>query len=134
LCSADAWQLFRVAVFGTPAPVIMVSTDGFANSFRDDEGYFRFGSDVLRILIMEGVEMVGGRLSGWLGEMTQTGSGDDISLAIACRPSEFPESLPELISQSDIVSSDYGGVSSQGPGHEDSAASQDATVPGAPDR
>lgn len=133
LCSADAWRLFRVAVFGTLAPVIMVSTDGFANSFRDDEGYFRFGSDVLRMLVIGGVDVVGGRLTGWLGEMTQTGSGDDISLGIACRPSEFPESLPEPVSQSDVASSGDGGVASQGPGHEGSAASQDATVPGAPD-
>jgi hypothetical protein len=133
LCSADAWRLFRVAVFGTPAPVIMVSTDGFANSFRDDEGYFRFGSDVLRMLVMEGVETVGGRLTGWLGEMTQTGSGDDISLGIACRPSEFPESLPEPVSQSDVASPGDGGVSSRGTGHQDSDASQDATVSGAPD-
>jgi Protein phosphatase 2C len=134
LCSADAWRLFRVAVFGTPAPVILVSTDGFANSFRDDEGYFRFGSDVLRMLIMEGVDVVGGRLTWWLGEMTQAGSGDDISLGIACRPSDFPESLPELVSRSDAASLGDGEVSSHGPGHRDRTASQDATAPGAPEQ
>jgi hypothetical protein len=90
LCSADAWRLFRVAVFGTPAPLIMVSTDGFANSFRDDAGYLRFGVDILRMLGVEGVDAVAGRLTEWLTQMTQEGSGDDISLAIACRPSEFP--------------------------------------------
>jgi hypothetical protein len=90
LCSAEAWRLFRVAVFGTPAPLIMVSTDGFANSFMDDQGFFRFGSDILRMMAAEGVEAVDGRLSGWLDEMTQAGSGDDISLAIACRPSDLP--------------------------------------------
>lgn len=95
LCSADAWRLFRVAVFGTPAPVIMISTDGFANSFRDDEGYFRFGSDVLRLLVSDGVSAVSSKLGGWLGEMTHAGSGDDISVGIACRPRELPESAPE---------------------------------------
>ena len=131
LCSADAWRLFRVAVFGTPAPVIMVSTDGFANSFRDDEGYFRFGSDVLRMLGVEGVDAVGGRLSGWLGEMTQAGSGDDISLGIACRPSEFPsqESWAELTRQSDPASPDAGGAFPRGPGREDSAASEAGITP-----
>lgn len=104
LCSADAWRLFRVGVFGTPAPLIMVSTDGFANSFRDDEGYFRFGSDVLRMLAAEGVDAVGDRLSGWLNEMTQAGSGDDISLGIACRPGEFPpeEHWAEPAGQADL--------------------------------
>jgi Protein phosphatase 2C len=90
LCSADAWRLFRVAVFGTPAPLILVSTDGLANSFRDEEGYCRFGADILRMLSAEGADAVAGRLPDWLGEMTREGSGDDISLAIACRPSEFP--------------------------------------------
>lgn len=110
LCSAEAWRLFRVAVFGTPAPVIMVSTDGFANSFSDDEGYLRFGSDVLRMLVMEGVDVVGGRLTGWLGAMTQAGSGDDISLGIACRPSDFPDSLPEPVSRSAAASAGDGQV------------------------
>jgi hypothetical protein len=94
LCSADAWRLFRVAVFGTPAPLIMVSTDGLGNSFRDDEGYFRFGVDILRMLSGEGADAVAGRLDDWLGEMTRAGSGDDISLAIACRPGEFPPARP----------------------------------------
>lgn len=127
LCSANAWRLFRVAVFGTPAPVIMVSTDGFANSFSDDEGYFRFGSDVLRMLVMEGVDVVGRRLTGWLGEMTQAGSGDDISLGIACRPSEFPDSLPPPVSRSAVAPVGDGEVSSQGTGRGNMAASQGAT-------
>lgn len=95
LCSADAWRLFRVAVFGTPAPVILVSTDGFSNSFQDDEGLFRFGSDVLRMLITDGIGAVSGRLDAWLREMTQTGSGDDISLGVICRPGALPVSPPE---------------------------------------
>jgi serine/threonine protein phosphatase PrpC len=95
LCSADAWRLFRVAVFGTPAPLILVSTDGFSNSFQDDEGLFRFGSDVLRMVITDGIGSVNGRLDAWLREMTQTGSGDDISLGVICRPGALPVSPPE---------------------------------------
>jgi Protein phosphatase 2C len=135
LCSADAWKLFRVAVFGTPAPLIMVSTDGFSNSFRDDEGYFRFGSDILQMLSAEGVDVVGERLSGWLGEMTNAGSGDDISLGIACRPSEFPpqESWSEPMRQSNPASPGDGEATSREAGHEDNATGQDATVSGAPD-
>jgi hypothetical protein len=125
LCSADAWRLFRVAVFGTPAPLIMVSTDGFVNSFLDDEGYFRFGSDVLRMLGADGVDAVGGRLSQWLGEMTQAGSGDDISLGIACRPSELPseEALAGAASQADR-SADDGGAPPGGPDQEDHASGE----------
>ena len=96
LCSADAWRLFRVAVLGTPPPVILVSTDGFANSFGDDAGFFRFGSDILRMLVTDGFGAVSGRLEGWLREMTETGSGDDISLGVLCRPGALPSSSPEF--------------------------------------
>ena len=130
LCSPEAWRLFRVAVFGTPAPLIIISTDGLSNSFRDEEGYFQFGSDVLRMLMLEGVDTVGSRLSGWLDEMTQAGSGDDISVGIVCCPSDFPESLLEPVAQSGITSLGDGEVSSQEPGQEDNAASEDAIVSG----
>ena len=86
LCSPDAWLLFRIAVLGTPPPLIMVSTDGFANSFQSEEGFFKFGSDILRIVATEGIDAVDGKLDGWLTEMTQQGSGDDISLGIICQP------------------------------------------------
>lgn len=102
LCSPDASRLFRVAVLGTPAPMVMVSTDGFSNSFQDDEGFFKFGSDVREIILAEGLGRVSGRLDGWLREMTEHGSGDDISLGIICRPEallprspRLPQSQPE---------------------------------------
>ena len=90
LCSVDAWRFFRAAVFGTPTAMILVSTDGCSNSFQDDEGFFRFGSDVLGLVIADGIETVNDSLDGWLREMTVTGSGDDISLGIACRPNALP--------------------------------------------
>jgi serine/threonine protein phosphatase PrpC len=86
LCSPDASRQFRVAVLGTPVPMVMVSTDGFSNSFQDDEGMFKFGSDVREIINTEGLTSVAERLEGWLAEMTSRGSGDDISLGIVCRP------------------------------------------------
>ncbi|HET7017772.1 MAG TPA: PP2C family serine/threonine-protein phosphatase [Streptosporangiaceae bacterium] len=95
LCSDDAWRLFRVAIYGTTSPMILVSSDGFANSFADEAGFFQFGSDVLRIVVNEGLDAVNEMLPGWLEEMTRRGSGDDISLGMICRPSELPRSLPD---------------------------------------
>src|SRR5262249_51217362 len=92
LCSDDAWRLFRVAIYGYLRPMILVSSDGFANSFADDAGFFKFGSDVLRIVVDEGLDAVSGMLPGWLEEMPRRGSGDDISLGMICRPSELPVS------------------------------------------
>ncbi len=95
LCSLDASRLFRVAVLGTPAPMVMVSTDGFSNSFQDDEGFFKFGSDVREIILAEGLGTVNDRLDGWLREMTERGSGDDISIGIICRPEALLPRLPQ---------------------------------------
>lgn len=86
LCSPDAWRYFRVGVLGTPAPMVMLSTDGLSNSFQDDEGFFKFGSDVRGIIAAEGVDAVADKLPSWLDEITKQGSGDDISLGIVCRP------------------------------------------------
>jgi hypothetical protein len=95
LCSVDAWKLFRVAVLGTPAPALLVSTDGLANSFQDDAGFFRFGSDLFQMLITDGIEAVGGKLDAWLRDITRKGSGDDISLGVICRASALPSGLSE---------------------------------------
>ena len=86
LCSPEAWHFFRVAMLGTQAPMILVSTDGFANSFQNDDGFFKFGSDVRQMIETDGIDAVNGRLQTWLTELTQRGSGDDISLGIICRP------------------------------------------------
>lgn len=98
LCSTDAWQLFRVFLTTIPPPLILLSTDGLANSFVDDAGFFKFGSDLLRMIGTEGLGVVDGRLDGWLHEMTERGSGDDISLGILCRPEALPppESVEDM--------------------------------------
>jgi hypothetical protein len=95
LCSPNAWRMFRYAILGTPAPMIMLSTDGFANSFLDDGGFFKFGSDVSDIVVEQGLAKVAAYLPDWLAEITERGSGDDISLGIICRPNALlPAAAP----------------------------------------
>ncbi len=108
LCSDDAWRQFRVAIYGTTSPMILVSSDGFANSFADDAGFFQFGSDVMRIVVNEGLDAVNGMLPGWLEEMTRRGSGDDISLGMICRPSDLPATLPDPAVPEQAVSDQEG--------------------------
>jgi hypothetical protein len=86
LCSRDAARMFRHAVLGTPPPLIMLSTDGLSNSFQDDAGFFKFGSDIRNIIVEDGIDAVDSSIEGWLREITSKGSGDDISLGIVCRP------------------------------------------------
>jgi hypothetical protein len=85
LCAANAWRDLRIgfqALVGMPPALILLSTDGYANSFRDDAGFLKVGADLLEMIRAEGLDQVNENLAGWLTEASQTGSGDDITLAV----------------------------------------------------
>lgn len=88
LCGDDAWADVRVRFQAQPDPppaVVLLATDGYANSFRSDAGFLTVGRDFLQMLREDGVEQVERHLEGWLRETTQGGSGDDITVALLCR-------------------------------------------------
>jgi len=88
LCSRDAWREFRThfqVLSGSPPALILVSTDGYANSFRDEAGFLQVGADILEMIRSDGLDTVDKGLETWLTEASQDGSGDDITLAIICR-------------------------------------------------
>lgn len=93
LCTAEAWRDFRVrfqALPGSPPALILVSTDGYANSFVNEEAFLKVGADIWEILRAEGIESVSQSLEGWLNEASQSGSGDDITLGLLCRLETLP--------------------------------------------
>jgi len=88
LCIPDAWRDFRIGfqpLFGSPPALILVSTDGYANSFRSEAGFLKVGTDLLRMIRSDGLEAVNESLEAWLTEASQVGSGDDITLGIICQ-------------------------------------------------
>ncbi len=84
LCQPDAWQEFRAAWFAPPdfPALVLLSTDGYANSFRSDDDFLKIGSDYLEIIREQGISVLADELPAILTEATQQGSGDDITLAI----------------------------------------------------
>ncbi len=86
LCSPQAWHNVRICfqpvVESAPA-LVMLSTDGYANSFVDDRAFQQVGADLLHLLRQEGVEPVAAQLPGWLQDTSASGSGDDITAALA---------------------------------------------------
>jgi len=94
LCSPRAAEEFRVgfqSVLETqmtesegPA-LILVSTDGYANSFKDERGFLRVGPDLLTLLRSEGLEPVRDCLPAWLDEASRLGSGDDVTVGLLFR-------------------------------------------------
>ncbi|HEX8288124.1 MAG TPA: PP2C family serine/threonine-protein phosphatase [Pyrinomonadaceae bacterium] len=91
MCLKDAEKDFRFFVQKisdeqSPA-LILVSTDGYLNSFSDEAGFFQAGTDILQMLGEEnGYEAVSDNLKSWLEEATQMGSGDDCTVAIIYSP------------------------------------------------
>lgn len=85
LCQPDAWREFRAAEIaaGAGLPVlVLLSSDGYVNSFRSQEDFLQIGKDYLQILLEQGSDTLADELPKILTEATQQGSGDDITLGI----------------------------------------------------
>lgn len=86
LCMADAWRSVRLAfqpVLGTVPALVMLSTDGYTNSFDDSAAFAQVGADLLAAIRAEGLLVVRRQLPDWLAQTSAAGSGDDISVALA---------------------------------------------------
>jgi serine/threonine protein phosphatase PrpC len=99
LCSHLAWQDFRsgfqpFAV--SPPAMILMSTDGYSNSFRDEESFFKVGTDLLDMLRADGAKKVCSSLRGWLQEASRSGSGDDITLGVIYREDALSPGGPQI--------------------------------------
>lgn len=115
LCLPEAWRSFKVnlqAVGNQPPALILLSTDGYSDSFAADRDFLQVGPDILRMIRSEGLDKVNDCLEAWLEETSRLGSGDDITLAIACRIDmapkreelslmERPQESPNFIQSSD---------------------------------
>ncbi|MCE0498983.1 MAG: protein phosphatase 2C domain-containing protein [Methylacidiphilales bacterium] len=88
LCTSEALSEFQVRVdpvrAGRPA-LIMLSTDGYANCFGNDEGFFSVGADLLAYTRRHGAVFVDENLAKWLRDSSRDGSGDDITVGLAVR-------------------------------------------------
>ena len=84
LCQPEAWKEFRSSWVTRPAlpSLVLLSTDGYANSFRSDEDFLKIGQDYLDIIRQQGIASLAEELPTILTEATHQGSGDDITLAI----------------------------------------------------
>ena len=97
LCMHDAWREVQIkfqALYGPHPALILLSTDGYANSFVNEEAFVKVGSDILDILRTDGLEIVEQSLSDWLKDASQAGSGDDITMGIVFPVSILPAPAP----------------------------------------
>jgi serine/threonine protein phosphatase PrpC len=88
LATRNAAEVVQWRVTRAPQPLpelILLSTDGYANSFREDRGFLAVGPDLLQMIRAEGIEPITEKLESWLREASDQGSGDDITLGILWR-------------------------------------------------
>lgn len=90
LCASDTWRDFqfhleKITLSSVLPGLILLSTDGYKDSFSSEQEFFKVGSDLLAMLRSNNVKEIENNLRHWLLEATQQGSGDDISLGILCR-------------------------------------------------
>lgn len=102
LCSPSAELEFRTRAqqlrSDQPA-LVLVCTDGYPNSFRDDAGFMQVGRDVLDLLRSDGIKQVKHDLGTWLTEASSAGSGDDITVAVLCRISAIEKDVQAMALQ-----------------------------------
>ena len=66
----------------TTTPFIFACTDGFSNSFSNDNELFNTVLAYKELAQTHSPDFIGQNLPRWLQETSQTGSGDDISIGI----------------------------------------------------
>lgn len=83
LCMNSSWLEFKVRTYSKydlNAKLILLATDGYYNSFRNEVGFNKIGTDYLEILDDRGHEYMQNKLKFFLTETSLNGSGDDITL------------------------------------------------------
>lgn len=102
LCQANAEGYLRIG-FRTlgqgalPPALIMLSTDGYANSYADDRDFYAVANDYLTLSNERGLDLVRKDVPVWLNEISEGGSGDDITLALIKHDSMVMEKPREAL-------------------------------------
>ena len=72
---------------GQNLALVLMSTDGYANSFATEDGFQQAGLDCLQLIRTVPETVLREQLPAWLDETSREGSGDDMSLALLYRTS-----------------------------------------------
>jgi serine/threonine protein phosphatase PrpC len=89
LCQDDGQRYmrfrFQLLQGGVPPAMVLLSTDGYSNSFATPDAFLKAGADYLDMLRTDGADEVEKNLPAWLEETSRNGSGDDITVGIIYR-------------------------------------------------
>ena len=85
LCMDNSWLEFKTGIFDFQAlkpKLILLSTDGYCNSFSSESGFLKVGLDYLALLEKFGFSYLSENLCNILKQTSLEGSGDDITLGL----------------------------------------------------
>jgi serine/threonine protein phosphatase PrpC len=88
LCTINCEGSFRFAIRAADSEeisLIMMSTDGYANSYTSDREFRTVAGDLLNYFREGGDDLVNEHLETWLRHASRHGSGDDITAAVVAR-------------------------------------------------
>lgn len=85
LCQRAAHRYWRIHAGRAlePGDILLLATDGFADSFASEGDLNRFADDLWQRCDAFGPSRVASCLPGWLDRLSRDGSGDDITLMMA---------------------------------------------------
>ena len=85
LCEPAAHRHWRMSAAHPPraGDILLLATDGFADSFATADDVTRFSDDLWQRISCFGASRVAGELPVWLDRLSHDGSGDDITVMMA---------------------------------------------------
>ncbi len=86
--------------------MLMITTDGYPNSFRTDDDYFKTIKDYHSLLKEKGEKYVKENIKTWLEETSKEGSGDDITVVLVYDFFKRPPHIIWLVDCSDSMRGD----------------------------
>ena len=96
LCMPQSWQEVRLALIpfaDQPPALILLSTDGYSNSFRADTDFLDTAQEYMRMIRSEGLDAMARELADILNEVSQRGSGDDVTLGMIKRAEDLDSDI-----------------------------------------
>lgn len=102
LCTSEGWrelQIKLVPLAQQSPELILVTTDGYANSYPAEAEFIKIGPDYLNLIQQHQLAHVVEHLPEFLAETSREGSGDDITIGLIYRSSEptAPVQPPEKL-------------------------------------
>lgn len=73
----------RISIDEQHSSMFMLSSDGFANSYRNETEFYKTCTEYLEMIDQYGTKEVNKNLKTWLSETSEMGCGDDITVLIA---------------------------------------------------